>query len=150
MIWVEVAARSRSTPAPTVTCPSRRTKLVQLTRGQPSEAAEVSPLVFMRLQGRPIQKNRRAAAPRSSLQRCCDQVPLPAQLQDVLGGEQPVVAGQAHPAAQRDRLAEQPTSGLACQRGGDGEVKNSQACAPVPERDSSKATGAPTARAALR
>ena len=37
-----------------------------------------------------------------------DQVPDPADGQQVLGREQPVAAGQGHPAAQRHRLAEQP------------------------------------------
>jgi hypothetical protein len=52
-----------------------------------------------------------------------DQVPDPASGQQVLGREQPVVAGQGHPAAQRHRLAQQPgaepTGHLGRDRGGE-------------------------------
>jgi len=60
----------------------------------------------MRLQGLQIQEDRRAVLARGLEQWGGDQVTDPASGQQVLGGEQPVVARQTHPAAQRYRLAQ--------------------------------------------
>ena len=73
----------------------------------------------MPFQGLQVQENRGAVVPRGLEQRCRDQVPDPAGGQQVLGREQPVVAGQGHPAAQRHRLAEQPGAQAAGRLGRD-------------------------------
>ena len=77
----------------------------------------------MRLQGLQIQEDRRAVLARGLEQWGGDQVPDPACGQQVLGWEQPVVACQTHPAAQRHRLAQQPgaepTGYLGRDRGGE-------------------------------
>jgi hypothetical protein len=59
-------------------------------------------------QGLQVQEHRGTVVPGGLEQRRGDQVPDPASGQQVLGREQPVVAGQIHPAAQRHRLAQQP------------------------------------------
>jgi hypothetical protein len=83
------------------------------------------------------------------LTRCGDQVPDPASGQQVLGREQPVVAGQGHPAAQRHRLAQQPgaepTGHLGRDRGGEEHPR----VRADPDRETSRATGTCRARPAL-
>ena len=80
----------------------------ELGRGHPAEGGQVGPLVLVRLQRLQVQEYGRAIVPGRLEQRGGDQVPDPAGREQVLGREQPVVAGQAHPPAQRHRLAQQP------------------------------------------
>lgn len=108
---VDVAARSRLTEAPTVTWPSRFAIWVS-SRGEPGDTGQVGPLVLVRLESGQVEEDGCAAAPALSLQRGGDKVPQAPGLQDVLGREQPVVAGQVHPSSQGDRLAQQPGADL--------------------------------------
>ena len=80
--------------------------------GEPPEAGQVGPLVLVRLQGGQVQEHRGPAARGTALQRRGDQIAKPTDLQNVLGGEEPVVAGQVHSPLHGDRFAEQPTAHL--------------------------------------
>jgi hypothetical protein len=70
-------------------------------------------------QGLRVKEHRGAVVPGGLVQRGGDQVPYPARGEQVLGREQPVIAGQGHPAAQRHRLAQQPGAQAAGQLGRD-------------------------------
>jgi hypothetical protein len=69
-------------------------------------------LVIVRLERREIEKERRSMPSTPTLKRSGDQVAQTADLQHILGREEPVVAGQAHSTADRDRLAQQPGANL--------------------------------------
>lgn len=58
-----------------------------LLRGHPAQGGQVGPLVVVPLQGLQVQENRGAVVPRGLEQRRGDQVPDPADGQQVLGGE---------------------------------------------------------------
>ncbi len=84
----------------------------ELARRDAAEAGQVGPLVGVRLQEGQVEEDGGAAAAGAAGQRGGDQVAQPAGGQDVLGGEEPVVAGQVHPPAHGDRLAQQPAAHL--------------------------------------
>ena len=66
----------------------------------------------------PVSRNDGGAATSaSSLQRGSDQVAHPCSREDFLGGKEPVIAGQVHPAAQRYGLAKQSHADLPGCRG---------------------------------
>jgi hypothetical protein len=73
----------------------------------------------------------------------------PASGQYVLRGEQPVVAAEVHGAADSHRLTEQRHAKLPRSSPATAWVKNTHTCAPRPDRDTSRAAGTVTARAAL-
>lgn len=70
----------------------------------PAECGQVGPLVGVWFQGCQVQEDGRAVAAGGFEQRRGDEVPESAGREQVLGGKQPVVAGEAEPAAQRHRL----------------------------------------------
>ena len=98
---------SRVTSAATATFPVRSAARLSFVRGHPAEGGQVGPLVLVRLEGFQVQEHGRAVVPGRPEQRRGDQVADPADREQVLGGEQPVVTGQRHPPAERHRLAQQ-------------------------------------------
>ena len=98
-------------------------QLSQLARRDPAHGGQVGPLVLVRLHGGRVQEHGGAVPAAPALQRCRDQVAQAAGLKHVLGGEQPVVAGQAHPSPQCQGFTQQPGADLTCQgrrnRGGE-------------------------------
>ncbi len=105
---VEEGAVSRVTSAATATFPARSAARLSSGRGHPAEGGQVGPLVLVPFQGLQVQEHRRAVVPGGLEQRRGDQVADPARGEQVLGREQPVIAGQGHPPAQRHRLPQQP------------------------------------------
>ena len=97
-------------PDPDLPEPSREPG--DLLRRQPADGGQVGPLVLVRLQRGEVEEDGGAAAAGAAGQRCGDEVAQPADGHHVLGGEEPVVAGQVHPPAHGDRLAEQPAADL--------------------------------------
>ena len=93
---------------------------VDLLGRQPAEAGKVAPLVFVRLDGGQVEKHGGSAAAGAALQRGGDEIAETADLENVLGRKEPVVAGQVHPTAYRDRLAQQTRADLAGGGRGDG------------------------------
>jgi len=73
----------------------------------------------LRRSGLQVQEHSGAVVAGGLEQRGGDQVPDPARGEQVLGREQPVIAGQVHPAAQCHRLAQQPGAQAAGQLGRD-------------------------------
>jgi hypothetical protein len=93
---------------------------VDLLGREPAEAGQVGPLVLVRLHSGQVEEHGGSAAAGAALQRRSDEIAEAADLDDVLGGEEPVVAGQVHPPAHGDRLAQQTGADLAGGGRGDG------------------------------
>lgn len=87
-------------------------------------AGQVRPLVIMGFEGGKVQEQCCATAPAPPLKWRSDEVPEPADLENILGGEQAVVTGQVHASAQCDRLAQQPRAHLA--RSGSGNRRSEE------------------------
>ena len=66
-------------------------------RRHSGEGGQVGPLVLVRLEAGEVGEDAGAAAPSAPLQRGGDQVAQTADVNDVLGRKEPVVAGQVHP-----------------------------------------------------
>jgi len=128
-------------------CPPGRAD--RLAGRDPAERGQVLPLVVMRLERGGIEEHCRAVAACLAVQRCCDQVADAARGQRVLGREQPIIAGQAHLPRRAIASRSSPAPRRRAVSAGTGAVKNVQACAPIPERDTSSPAGTPSARAAL-
>lgn len=96
-------------------------KFGDLLGSQPLQGREIGPLVLERLQRREIEEHGRAVGlARLAVERGRDQVAGTVPEQQVLGREEPVVAAQVHPAADRDGLPDQRGPELSCRRSGDG------------------------------
>jgi hypothetical protein len=105
----DTAAASRVTSEPTATRPAWLAGgAVGFARAHPAQRRQVGKLVGVGFQ-RPLIEEHGAALVAGGLeQRRGDEVADTAGGEQVLGREQPVVAGQLHPAAQRHRLPQQP------------------------------------------
>ena len=111
--WSTARAAARSTRAPTVGSRSAEASLVTCFGVSRSKVERYS---HWSSNGSSVARSRKTVVPSLAglaLQRGRDQVAGPLTGQHVLGGEQPVVAAQVHPATDRDRLAHQRRPELA-------------------------------------
>lgn len=112
-VRVERGTCRRSTESPTTGAPTCRASLVTCRGGsQPVQRGQICPLILVGFQRGQVQEHRCTVAMALAVQRGSDQVPDSRRRQHILGGEQPVVAGEVHPSAQADRLTHQPCSQL--------------------------------------
>jgi hypothetical protein len=79
---------------------------------EPADGGQIGPLVHVRLHRGQVEEDGCSAAAGPPLQGSRDEIAEAADLDDVLGGEEPVIAGQVHPPAHGDRLPQQSGTDL--------------------------------------